>query len=73
MNPAIKTAMKTELWAKIKRVGEIYDEDPQFIKEYAKEVYERNLGDLTDSLECFRDLVIQGELIYPEKKKRKIK
>lgn len=57
MNRAEIIAKKHELWSLIRRVGNHYGEDQEFIKEYAKEVFEQN--DLQKALDCFRDLFAQ--------------
>ena len=48
---------KNHLWSLIRRVATYYDEDTDFIREYAKEVYEA--GNVDEAINCFNDLVDQ--------------
>ena len=57
MNRAEIIARKHELWSLIRRVGNHYGEDQEFLKSYAKEVFDKN--DLQKALDCFRDLYQQ--------------
>jgi len=59
MNRAVIIAKKNQLWSLIKRVGAYYHEDLEFIKEYAKDVYENN--DVDEAIKCFEDLLKQTE------------
>lgn len=54
---ALHICKKQELWALIKALGRLYDEDEDFIREYAKDRYEACIDDLDKAIACFRDLV----------------
>ncbi len=56
MKSSINIANKNALWSLIKTVGHLYGEDDDFLKEYAKDVYETNLADLPRAIECFKIL-----------------
>lgn len=68
-NQALHIAQKLELWAQIKRLGDLYEEDEDFTREYAREVYNANLEALEGAIKCFRELVCQAEIIYPKRKR----
>lgn len=55
--PALNICHKNQLWTLVKKVGEHYKEDLDFLKEYAKEVYEGN--EIMAAIECFKDLLNQ--------------
>jgi hypothetical protein len=52
-------AQKNRLWSLIKTICELIGEDEEFIREYAKEVYNANLEDVDGAIECFKDLLEQ--------------
>lgn len=68
---AIHYCKKQELWALIRELGRLYDENDEYLREYAKEVYEDNLEDLDRAIECFRDLVEGSRWKHYEKLYRK--
>ncbi len=47
---------KNELWSYIKTIGEISEEDPDCLREYAAEVYEKWQHDLQKAIDCFKEL-----------------
>lgn len=50
----LDTCKRNELWALIRKVGNHYNEDNEYLKEYAKELVENH--DIEKALICFRDL-----------------
>ena len=69
MNSALRIVKKHELWALIRRLGELWEEDPEFTAEYAKSVYESYGQQIDDAINCFKDLVTQAEWIGPGRHK----
>jgi len=65
---AMHYAKKQELWALIRELGRLYDENDEFLRVYAKEVYEANLEDLDRAVLCFRDLIEGSRWLYLKKK-----
>lgn len=64
MNVALRVSQKNELWSLIKRLCEMNGEDSDFLKEYAKEVYENNADNIGSAIECFKNLIEQHNQIY---------
>lgn len=57
MSKAVDIAKKHELWALIRALGRLYDEDEGLLRVYAKDRYEACIGDLDGAIACFRDLL----------------
>lgn len=64
---AIHYCKKQELWALIRKLGHLYGEDEETLREYAKDRYEACINDLDGAIACFRDLV-KGSLWMEGKK-----
>ncbi len=56
-------ADKHVLWGLIKRLGNYYDEDKEFIQNYGIDVYSAFMEDLGKAIDCFSKLIAQYELI----------
>lgn len=54
---ALDICHKNQLWTLVKKVGQHYQEDSEFLKEYAKDIYEN--GNILQAIDCFKDLVKQ--------------
>lgn len=63
MNKALNIAKRNELYSLIKKVGLCYGENIDFLREYAKEVFENN--DIDKSIACFRDLAEKTKYMKP--------
>lgn len=58
MNRALWIARRNELCSLIKQVSDAYGgDDPKWLKEYAKELIERESGYFSEAISCFTDLV----------------
>lgn len=57
MSDPLEKVKKNHLWSLIRRVGTYYDEDLEFVREYAREIYEA--GNVDEAIQCFSDLVCQ--------------
>jgi hypothetical protein len=64
-NQALQIAHKHLLWSSIRQFGQLWHEEPEFIAEYGKYVYNLHKQSLPDAIECFGKLVEQGKLIAP--------
>lgn len=58
-------SQKNELWCLIKKLGEHWCEDENFIREYGAEVFSFWENDLTRAIECFKNLVGQCKWVSP--------
>jgi hypothetical protein len=63
MTRALEIAKRNEVFSLIKKVGDRYGEDIDFLREYAKEIIQNN--DLDRLLLCFRDLVEKTKYLKP--------
>jgi hypothetical protein len=61
LNRGEHIAKKRTLWAKIKRLGDLWNEDAAFTQEYAKDVYNAYTEDLDSAITCFSELVEQAK------------
>lgn len=54
MNKGLDIAKKNELWSLINQISKFYGgDDKEFLREYAKDIYEACKDDLGTAIECF--------------------
>lgn len=58
---ALNIAHKIELWAHIKRLGKLWEEDESDLQQFGKDVYNAYKEDLECAVKCFKDLADQAE------------
>lgn len=62
MDKITELCKRNELKSLIYKLGEMTGEDVDFLNEYANDIAQRNKDDLDVAIQCFRDLIKQGEL-----------
>lgn len=61
MSRAKHIADKHNLFAQIRQLGQLCDEDIEFIRQYGQDVYNLNKDDLEKTIKCFQDLIRQAK------------